>query len=1036
MPAESPRRRAATIKCQQCSQEFSRPEHLTRHLRTHTNERPYRCTICRKGFSRSDVLNRHHAAHHGPNAGDQRTGPSFRACVPCAVARVKCMGSHPCQRCSIKMIDCCYPETGRSRNQAQHTDAEESMSLEETNLSSNNNISTARPTVLDVSQAEAWAGIHSVATMAATQTQIGHADSEQPMFLSPNQQILAEQSLNAPSQVPGGYGLPEVATQPSTAFPSDGGYQLPSDDFNGTFASYPSVTPYDFALLANQSIEQPQLGDYGYSAINWLSPKDLGYSEFNYESQYFDINDFSFWTGPAIDSASEQNITGGGDITMSQSIFNRPDETQNNQLHFTPNSMQEAQTVPASTPRHDSPKTSSTPSKSPNYYIDGAGAREPRYGRLRKQHVDWEGTEDTPLPALDQDTSDGSEISFPSTIEQYLIGNENSTSHSFPQDIHQKLVDEFRKSCLGSSHAFPSDYFPSIGVFDMAKNLYFEYFHPVFPLLHKSSTVDNSESWLVELAIAAVGVNYLGTKISRQCSEAFIELLIRRLESFGASNSRSINDGRTNSRNEALFEIQAKILCCVAVFHSRNTNLVEKAFSLRSQLVGLCLRRKMLSLARNVSSDVEQEKEVTWGEFMMKESEIRAGYCIFWLDCLMAYQSDFRPQLRLEDAKASLPCREDLWEASDETTWQRAYSLRPERPSLLTALELLYKKKTIDSNIGEFGRILLIHGLYHRTWEVARYHKDALSNWIPSAPGTRAPSPSVSDATTEWLPRNPIFSKWRNSACDCLDVLHWSANSQVAQRAGLEHPTILHLHLARLILLTPTATVQSLASLIVQNSKSGAALQDASQAQYHEDRSEVLRWFIQDQYKARLALVHAGAIFWHVRRYSHDSMLEPFAVLLATLVVWAYATSSQAIEQQQRQGLVSSGSSRHIQEDTNSSRTQQHIRESETDLIDLPFINLDRLCDDELIQMYVLHGSRMKGYMAGIGDICKEGATVKILLEGAKIIACNGTHRGRFLQACGGERAVAVAALPTWGIGVRHALFLRELADTGQRRLG
>lgn len=43
----------------------------------------------------------------------------------------------------------------------------------------------------------------------------------------------------------------------------------------------------------------------------------------------------------------------------------------------------------------------------------------------------------------------------------------------------------------------------------------------------------------------------------------------------------------------------------------------------------------------------------------------------------MAYQSDFRPQMHLEDAKAPLPCCEDVWEASDENTWQQVFSPRP-----------------------------------------------------------------------------------------------------------------------------------------------------------------------------------------------------------------------------------------------------------------------------------------------------------------------------------------------------------------------
>lgn len=330
-------------------------------------------------------------------------------------------------------------------------------------------------------------------------------------------------------------------------------------------------------------------------------------------------------------------------------------------------------------------------------------------------------------------------------------------------------------------------------------------------------------------------------------------------------------------------------------------------------------------------------------------------------------------------------------------------------------------KKTIDPSVGEFGIILLIHGLYHRTWEVARYHTDKLSNWIPSIPGTRDSSPSP--MAIDWLPRNPTFSKWRNTACDCLDVLHWSANSQVAISAGVEHPIVLHLHLARLILLTPVAAIQSFASTLLENAKNG----DSSQSQYHEDRVEVLRWVVQDQYKARLALAHAGAIFWHVRRYSSDGILEPFSMLLATLVIWAYAKSSQAI-QQQRQGTVDPRpADKQTHQPPEPSETTQFDKEPDYDPNDLPFINLDRLCDDELIQMYVLHGAQMQAFMAGIGDIRKEGAPIKILREGARIIACAGTHRGRPSRAASVTTDVPTL-LPTWGIGIKHALFLEELA--------
>lgn len=39
-----------------CGRLFKRLEHLKRHVRTHTQERPYVCGVCRKAFSRSDNL--------------------------------------------------------------------------------------------------------------------------------------------------------------------------------------------------------------------------------------------------------------------------------------------------------------------------------------------------------------------------------------------------------------------------------------------------------------------------------------------------------------------------------------------------------------------------------------------------------------------------------------------------------------------------------------------------------------------------------------------------------------------------------------------------------------------------------------------------------------------------------------------------------------------------------------------------------------------------------------------------------------------
>ncbi|TKA74581.1 Transcription factor steA [Cryomyces minteri] len=58
-----------------CGRLFKRLEHLKRHVRTHTQERPYVCQLCSKAFSRSDNLAQHRRTHEA-QADGEILGPS------------------------------------------------------------------------------------------------------------------------------------------------------------------------------------------------------------------------------------------------------------------------------------------------------------------------------------------------------------------------------------------------------------------------------------------------------------------------------------------------------------------------------------------------------------------------------------------------------------------------------------------------------------------------------------------------------------------------------------------------------------------------------------------------------------------------------------------------------------------------------------------------------------------------------------------------------------------------------------------------
>lgn len=303
------------------------------------------------------------------------------------------------------------------------------------------------------------------------------------------------------------------------------------------------------------------------------------------------------------------------------------------------------------------------------------------------------------------------------------------------------------------------------------------------------------------------------------------------------------------------------------------------------------------------------------------------------LDVLLSYMFGCRALMRLDEIQVPLPCHNSIWEASESD------HPAPESPLLLQALDMLYMERRLPARLGEFGALLLIYAVCRQTAEAAARGCSRLASWIPGSPEASKEKDCLDARTC-----------WRNSAHDCLDMLHWRANGQAARAAGWEHPTILHLHLARLLL--------------------GEATAEAVDG---------------NPFWTRLGFIHAGALLWHVRRFGSNSFVEPFAVYLATVVIW--------------KGVSQTAAGRCVG-DTSPPP-------------DPPLLYLDRPLDDELVQTYVRLGDRMTACMLRVGDIRAPGAPDKMLREGIRML---GEEDNQAQDSEDQDRST-----PSWGIEQSYA---------------
>lgn len=572
-----------SVRCGDCGAVFSRAEHLTRHKRSHTNERPFACSDCGKSFSRvwvvsssiphpylsetnndrRDVLTRHAASHHENPPSPGRDGAFPRACRECAASRVRCSRGEPCKRCGTKGLRCVYP-TARKRRASEED--------------------VGRPAT--------------------------RQNGEMAIVVDHNVNGTPQSQSAVPNSAPGAFPIPAGPppeqlpwTPLQSGLPANGGFM--ADGIRGP------AEPYGFG-------DPVPMPDAAMSAMNWLSPGD---------TMQFD------WTSQLATGASGLEALGFPfladlDLPAEQVAWpatpSVPDpQAARSAEPLAPSAYGTEQSPHSTTSLRNSESEEGTKSTSSSgvgmFYVDGNPWRAPLKASPSRRRS-----------SRTVVGNDGIPSTSPST-ESTATGDE-SRSDTPRARVYDNMLRRIRvESSVWQGQGLDLTEYPSSSQMQRFFGLYFQCFHHTLPFLRRdASFYELPHHWVLLLSLCAIGSRYCPNSSGRHSSLLFDVLgkvLSRRAGAFPFETPLLLWEAprvAVSEDEDPLSLLQAAVLNLIWKVHGGRGHAARGALAERHRVVAACQNMDLLG-------DVDSERRAASGarDWWEEQSRIRTGLSIW-----------------------------------------------------------------------------------------------------------------------------------------------------------------------------------------------------------------------------------------------------------------------------------------------------------------------------------------------------------------------------------------------------------------------
>ncbi|KZM28336.1 DNA binding [Ascochyta rabiei] len=408
--------------------------------------------------------------------------------------------------------------------------------------------------------------------------------------------------------------------------------------------------------------------------------------------------------------------------------------------------------------------------------------------------------------------------------------------------VHQLLNDVQTKPHYP---LFDNINMPPPAILNAWVQLYFEYFHPTFPVLHKATFASPETQPLLILTVAAIGAQFSNLSNSLACARSLTEL-VRRISSRECEFQ--------NKHGRTVWMTQVVMLNALARSYSGEKRALEVSEILQAVPVALARRKGLLDdvLTHERMSQLQAPLHQTWRLWIMEEERRRTGFAVWLVDSAFRSNFNLTTVMDARELRNSLPQAEQRWSANSAQSWA-SY------PPGLGSGRTQYLAQVIDNDeyistwlkTGTLGKFVLLQDLMDRV-RPTRSNSQALS------------APSSEGAHAEQVLKDILLLLQQEQDTPVEDLRALTAQQATCLAA----------------LMTSSGPTMDLTTV---------ALNQIYNRTTNQELSRIAQAWREAPCQGREAVAHAAHLFELIRNNHTTHFSMPSYLLNAVLVLWSYS---------------------------------------------------------------------------------------------------------------------------------------------------